>query len=226
MYMDYEADDVRARGQITETSALVASADAVAYGARVTTANGSIGIDGPFPFRFQGRVNGIDLRRVPATVPVPRVESLLTFDYDIAGRFSDPFIIGGATFARSQFLGATVGAGTVGSIDTLQKPLRFTGDGDIDNVNLRVFGEGLEVEWLQEPRYAGIVSGHFQVTGTGTDPNTDADGRWTPDTRGTVQRHAVGRGRVDRSRPRDAAARRSTGGSPRSIPRCRSWIPG
>ena len=41
---------------------------------------------------------------------MPRVESLLTFDYDISGRFSDPYIIGGATFARSQFLGATVGA--------------------------------------------------------------------------------------------------------------------
>ena len=103
MYMGYEADDVRARGQLTETSALVASADAVAYGARVTTANGSIGIDGPFPFRFQGRLNGIDLRRVPATVPVPRVESLLTFDYDISGRFSDPYIIGGATFAGRSF---------------------------------------------------------------------------------------------------------------------------
>jgi hypothetical protein len=169
MYMGYEADDVRARGQLTETTALVASADAVAYGARVTTANASIGIDGPFPFRFQGHVNGIDLRRVPAAVPVPRVQSLLTFDYDISGRFSDPYIIGGATFAQSQFLGATVGAGTVGSIDTLQKPLHFTGDGDIDNVNLRVFGEGLAVQWLQEPRYAGTVSGHFQVTGTGTD---------------------------------------------------------
>ena len=169
MYMGYQADDVRARGQLTETSALIAAADAVAYGARVTTANGSIGIDGPFPFRFQGRVNGIDLRRVPATVPVPRVLSLLTFDYDVSGRFSDPYIIGNATFDRSLFLGATVGAGTVGSIDTLQKPLRFTGDGDIENVNLRVFGEGLGVQWLQEPRYAGIVSGHFQVTGTGTD---------------------------------------------------------
>jgi len=169
MYMGYEADDVRARGQLTETSALVASADAVAYGGRVTTANSSIGIDGPFPFRFQGQVNGIDLRRVPSTVPVPRVASVLNFDYDISGRFSDPYIIGGATFARSLFLGATVSAGTVGSIDTLQKPLHFTGDGDIENVNLRVFGEGLAVQWLQEPRYAGVVSGHFQVTGTGTD---------------------------------------------------------
>ena len=172
MYMGYEADQVRARGQLTATSALVATADAVAYGARVTTVDASIGIDGPFPFRFQGRVDGIDLRRVPATVPVPRVESLLTFDYDVSGRFRDPYITGGATFARSRFLGATVGAGTVGSIDTSQKPIRFTGDGDVDGMNLRVFGEGLGVGWLQEPRYAGTVSGHFQVQGAGTDRTT------------------------------------------------------
>jgi autotransporter translocation and assembly factor TamB len=172
MYMNYAADDVRARGQLTATSALVASAEAVAYGARVTTVDASIGIDGPFPFRFHGRVEGIDLRRVPPTVPVPRVGSLLTFDYDVSGRFSDPYIIGAATFARSRFLGATVGAGTVGSIDTSQKPIRYTGEGDVDGVNLRVFGEGLGVGWLQEPRYAGTVSGRFQVQGAGTDRTT------------------------------------------------------
>lgn len=172
MYMGYEADQVRARGQVTATTVLVASADAVAYGARVSTADSSIGIDSPFPFHFHGGVNGIDLRRVPATVPVPRVESTLTFNYDVSGRFSDPFIIGNATFARSQFLGATVGGGTVGSIDTSQRPIRYTGDGDVEGVNLQRFGEGLDVGWLQEPRYAGTVSGHFQVQGAGADRAT------------------------------------------------------
>jgi hypothetical protein len=167
MYMGYEADRVRARGQLTETTVLVAAADAVAYGARVSTGDASIGIDSPFPFRFQGTVTSIDLRRVPATVPVPRVDSLLTFDYNVSGRFHDPYIIGGATFARSQFLGATIGASTVGSIDTSQKPLQYSGDGNVERIDLRVFGEGLDVSWLQEPRYAGTVSGHFRVQGAG-----------------------------------------------------------
>jgi autotransporter translocation and assembly factor TamB len=172
MYMGYEADQVRARGQLTATNVLVAAADAIAYGAHVSTADSSIAIDSPFPFRFKGAVNGIDLRRVPVTVPVPRVESALTFNYDVSGRFSDPFIVGNATFARSQFLGAAVGGGTVGSIDTSQRPIRYTGDGDVEGINLRRFGEGLEVGWLQEPRYAGTVSGHFQVQGAGTDRAT------------------------------------------------------
>ncbi len=172
MYMNYAADNVRARGQITSTAVLISSADALAYGAKVTATDGSIGIDEPFPFRFAGTTTAIDLRRVPAAVPVPRVESLLTFDYDVSGQFSQPFIAGRATFARSQFLGAKVGAGTVGSIDTSQKPLQFSGDGEIEGIELRRFGEGLDVAWLQEPRYTGTLSGHFRVEGRGTDRAT------------------------------------------------------
>lgn len=168
MYMSYAANNVRARGQLTEANVLIADASASAYGAAVTTHDAAIGIDAPFPFRFQGRTTGIDLRRVPATVSVPRVESLLTFDYDVTGRFADPFIAGRATFARSEFLGATVGDGTVGSIDTQQKPVRYSGNGEIDGISLRRFGEGLDVGWLQQPRYAGTLSGHFRVDGAGT----------------------------------------------------------
>jgi autotransporter translocation and assembly factor TamB len=168
MYMDYAADNVRARGQLTETEVLIGEAVATAYGANVTTRDSTIGIDAPFPFRFRGRTTAIDLRRVPAAVPVPRVESLLTFDYDVNGRFSDAFIRGQATFAPSEFLGARIGDGTVGSIDTQQKPVRYAGDGEIDGINLRRFGEGLDVGWLQQPRYAGTISGHFNVDGSGT----------------------------------------------------------
>jgi translocation and assembly module TamB len=167
MYMGYAADSVKARGQITATSVLIAEANAVAYGAQVTTREGSIGIDSPFPFHFQGTTTRIDLRRLPAAIPVPHVESLLTFDYDVDGRFTDPFISGRAEFAASEFLGATVGAGTVGTIDTLQQPLRYTGEGDVSGISLRRFGEGLDVAWLRDPRYAGTLSGRFHVDATG-----------------------------------------------------------
>ena len=168
MYMDYAADDVRARGQLTATQVLIGEATATAYGAGVTARDSTIGIDAPFPFRFQGRTTAIDLRRVPRTVPVPHVESLLTFDYDVTGRFSEPFLLGHATFAPSEFLGARVADGAVGSIDTQQRPVHYTGDGEVDGINLRRFGEGLEVGWLQQPRYAGTVSGHFHVDASGT----------------------------------------------------------
>jgi autotransporter translocation and assembly factor TamB len=172
MYMDYAGDDVHARGLITATEVRIGRAHAVAYGSKVSTTDGTIGIDDPFPFRFQGTAADLDLRRLPPTIPVPHVESVLTLDYDVSGTFARPFIAGHAVFAPSQFLGAAIGAGTVGSIDTSQKPLRYSGEGDVDHLSLRRFGEGLEVGWLQDPRYAGTVRGHFRVDGSGSDTAT------------------------------------------------------
>jgi autotransporter translocation and assembly factor TamB len=168
-YLHYAGDEVRARGVITAREVLVTSATARAYGADVTLTAGSIGIDEPFPFHFQGTTSDLDLRRVPETVPVPRVESVLTLDYDVTGQFSNAFIKGHALFGRSQFLGALVDAGTVGTIDTSAKPLRFTGDGTVRDLDLPRLGAGLDVAWLQEPRYAGRVAGHFWVEGAGAD---------------------------------------------------------
>jgi autotransporter translocation and assembly factor TamB len=171
MYMNYEADRLRARGEITSSAVVIAEAAGLAYGAGVTARNGSIGIDAPFPYRFEGTITKIDLRNLPKAVPVPHVESLLTFDYDVSGRFDEPFIVGRARFAASQFLGASVGAGAVGSIDTLQQPLRYTGDGEVDGLSMRRFGDGLDVAWMRDPRYAGTISGHFFVDGVGSGPD-------------------------------------------------------
>ena len=98
---------------------------------------------------------------------------MLTFDYDVDGRFSDPFITGRAAFAESEFLGATVGAGTVGSIDTLSQPIRYTGEGDVSRIELRQFGEGLDVAWLRDPKLRRHrSSGHFHVEASGTSAAT------------------------------------------------------
>ena len=167
--MEYGADSVSAQGRITSTEVQIDRADAIAYGARVSLVAGLIGVEAPFPFRYQGDIDGLDLRRVPESVPVPRVESTLAFAYDVSGQFRDPFIIGRAEFQPSQFLGASIGAGTVGMIDTSSHPLHYTGDGAVDGLELARFGRGLDVGWLQDPRYAGTVSGHFHVHATGAD---------------------------------------------------------
>jgi TamB, inner membrane protein subunit of TAM complex len=172
-FMGYAGDHVRARGKLTATEVQIALARAVAYGADVTAVDGStMGLDEPFPFHFRGAVEAIDLRNIPPSVPVPRVESSLTFDYDVTGRFSEPYIAGRAAFRPSVFLGAGIGAGSVGTIDTLAKPLTFSGEGDLNGVSLHRFGQGLDVSWMQAPRYAGILSGHFRVQGAGTDRET------------------------------------------------------
>ena len=162
-FMGYEADDVRARGHITATDVIVESGTATAYGANVTLDAGRIGIDSPYTFNFAGLADGVDLRMLPESVPVPHVESTLHLRYDVNGQFSRGFLIGTALFGPSEFLGASIAEGATGAIDTQASPFVYSGKGDLSDVDLNRFGAGLNVAWLQEPRYDGTLAGHFEV---------------------------------------------------------------
>jgi autotransporter translocation and assembly factor TamB len=172
MYLDYAADDLHARGRLTATEAQIDRMTAVAYGARLPSTTGSIGLDDPYPYHFRGAMAALDLRLVPKNVPVPHVGTTLALDYDVMGRFRQPFIKGHAQFAQSEFLGAIVGEGTIGTIDTETRPILYSGEGEIQGVNLNRFGAALGVGWLGDPRYAGSVSGRFRVDGAGADVET------------------------------------------------------
>jgi hypothetical protein len=169
MYMNYAADRVSARGHITADEVVIENASAFAYESDVKASAGTIGIGEPFPFRFQGTVRAVDLRRVPASIPVPHVESSLTFMYDVTGRFRDPYLAGHASFEASTFAGMTIESGATGAIDTSATPLRFAGEGAVAGLAPNRLGRELDVRWMQDPRYAGDVSGRFQVQGAGTD---------------------------------------------------------
>jgi hypothetical protein len=190
-YFGYEGDDIRATGTIVSSEARISEGAATAYGASVKLESSTISFAAPYAFRFRGSVDGIDLRRLPRPVPVPHVESLLTFLYDVTGQFSSPFIRGRATFAPSEFLGATIEGGSTGTIDTSPPALRYSGEGDISDVDLHRFGEGLNVGWMQQERYAGTLSGHFLVNGTGTSSAT-----MTIDGGGRLERGAFFGGRL------------------------------
>ncbi len=171
-YIEYEADDVVARGTISDTDVRIVSATATAYGANVRLANSSIAIDAPYGYHFIGNARGVDLREVPTSVPVPHVESSLAFAYDVTGQFAKPFIRGDATFADSVFLGAQLGAGATGFIDTQAEPFIYRGEGPLSDIDLNHFGRELQIGWMQEPRYAGTVRGRFQVDGAGAELST------------------------------------------------------
>mgnify|MGYP003338010121 CR=1 FL=1 len=184
-FAGYAADTVTAAGTLTATEAVIAAGTATAYGADVQIASAAIGIDAPYAYRFAGRAAGLDLRRVPKAVPVPHVESTLHLTYDVRGQFTPGFIVGRATFGASEFLGAQIAAGSVGSIDTGRSPrdrVRYGGEGELSGISLRRFGEGLDVAWMRDPRYDGVLAGHFHVDGIGADAATlalDGGGRLT-----------------------------------------------
>ena len=174
IYMDYEADDVAARGQLTPTEVLIAERDRHGlWRARCRRTRGSIGIDAPFPYRFAGPDDGVDLRRLPPDVPIPHVESMLAFDYDVHGQFSDRSSPASATSSASQFLGATVGAGTVGTdrhVSAAVPLLRRRRHQRRSTCTASA--QGSASAWMQDPRYAGTMAGHFRVDGAGADSAT------------------------------------------------------
>ena len=162
-YAGYEADRIQLRGDITERDWRIAQGTAAAYGARVSLSSGTIALRTPYSFHFRGAASGVDLRAVPQTIPVPHVESLLAFNYDVEGRFAQPGIAGNATFDRSEFIGAEIGPGTIGMIDTFLE--HYTGEGDLTGIDLRRWGREMNVAWMQEPRYSGTIDGRFRVDG-------------------------------------------------------------
>jgi len=174
-YLGYQADNVDARGHLTHRDAIIEAATATAYGANVSLTAGSIGIDAPYLFSFAGRADGVDLRRVPENVPVPHVESTLAFLYDVTGQFGGtPFLIGQAAFDQSEFLGVRVSDGSTGSIDTSVTPFTYAGNGELTSISLQRLGDGLDIEWMRDPRYVGVINGRFQVEGSGTETETMA----------------------------------------------------
>ena len=44
--------------------------------------------------------------------------------------------------------------------------------GELTSISLRRFGDGLDVDWMRDPRYEGIINGRFQVDGSGADAAT------------------------------------------------------
>lgn len=171
-YRLYEGDDVKARGHITPTEVRIAEGTATAYGANIRLESGSIGVGTPYRFTFVGIADGVDLRQLPPNVPVPHVESTLSFHYDVTGQFSAPFLKGSAVFERSEFLRVAIDPGATGSLDTSVSPFEYAGQGEISQVDMNYLGTGLDVAWLREPRYAGTLSGRFHVQGRGADAAT------------------------------------------------------
>src|SRR5262249_7912269 len=96
--------------------------------------------------------------------------SRLSFDYDARGTFEPGTLVGQATFAASEYIGATIGAGATGAIDTAAK--HYTGAGLLEHVDLPRWGRVMDVAWMQDPRYKGTIDGTFTVEGTGFDSAT------------------------------------------------------
>lgn len=161
----YAATDVTAEGRLRGRR-LELNTRASAYGGRVT-ARGHI--DRPGPGRpevvvsLAGRIADIDLRRLPDALPVPELETSLAGAYAVDGPLSRLRATG--TLEASTVEGATLAEGLTAAFQRDGATSRFEATGDVEGLDLIRLGRALDIEALQDERYAGVVSGAFTVEG-------------------------------------------------------------
>ncbi len=161
----YAAENVKVAGRLEDGRVIVDGlghaygASATAKGSIVTPASGR-----PFALDLQGRADRVNLRELPASLKLPVLTTNLSLsDYHVTA--TTHTIAAGAALNESEVEGATVSAGTVGTIDVTPGELSYSANGAMTSANLRRIGQALGIATLDTPTYETLINGQFNVTG-------------------------------------------------------------
>jgi len=165
----YAAQNVDARGSFEGGKFTIDRARVNAYGGLATTLGtiqaGTKAAPG-VRYALKGRVQQMDLRRLPKNLKVPALDTVLDLDYDVDGRGSN--VKADALLHASTVEGARIAEGLRGHLSYQGGQLAYGGAGRVDRIDLQRFGRALDVDALQAPRFRGVLYGDFQVEATGT----------------------------------------------------------
>jgi autotransporter translocation and assembly factor TamB len=165
----YDASAVIASGSIKGPKIALASARANAYGAAATTSGVIVLPQGKraIGYDLQGTADGVDLRRLPRALRIPRLDTRLFLSaYHVRGTGSAAS--GTAAFRTSEVEGATIADGTTAAFDFAPGRFAYGARGTLTDLDLRRLGRGLDVAALDKPLYDGRINGTFDVKGSGT----------------------------------------------------------
>jgi autotransporter translocation and assembly factor TamB len=137
-----------------------------AYGARATTSGTIVPADGPVRYDLRGAMAGVDVRRLPRQIPVPKLETQLAGQYVVSG--SGARIDASATFEASVVEGAAIGSGSTGRFNNQDQTLRYGFTGHVAHADIQRFGRVLDVAAISGDDYASDVTGQIDVSGSGT----------------------------------------------------------
>ena len=164
----YRVDALEARATITK-SRMKVDAAADAYGAHATAVGDVVP---PLKGRtltahLEGRIAGLDLRRLPRTLDVPRLATQVAASYDVALDGRGPS--GTLVFDPSTIEGSTVDAGTrVSGTLYARQPPTFAAVGGLRGVDPQRFARALRQPALaDDPRLAGRVDVTVDAQGSG-----------------------------------------------------------
>ena len=164
--LGYQAANVRAKG-VYEPSVLRFDAGGVAYGTDATTraAFRFSTPARPLSYSLEGTFRHLDMRRLPAKLSMPKLETVAAGNYrfEASGRNWR----GAATLSDSIVEGAHFSQGTDLSIESHDRALSYSAAGSVTQLNPRRFAAPLDVEWLDDGRFSGSLTGSFTFSGSG-----------------------------------------------------------
>jgi TamB, inner membrane protein subunit of TAM complex len=164
----YGGRDVDVRGRLDGPRLTIAQGRALAYGARVTVAGVIEPVPGAAPgarYDLRGHASGVDLRRLPPSLPIPDLDTRVDAQYTVKGSGRD--FEGAATLGDSIVEGARLASGTTGYFALKNRAIRYGATGRIADLNLPRLGTALDVRALGDPRFDGAITGAFSVDASG-----------------------------------------------------------
>ena len=162
----YQAASVRAKG-VYEPARLRFDASGAAYGANATTrATFDFATAGrPLAYELEGTFRNLDMRRLPGRLSMPKLATQAAGTYRFEARGRD--WTGRGQLDDSTVEGARFAAGTLLGIQSRNRELSYSASGNVSSLNPRRFAAPLKIEWLDDARLAGSLTGSLTFEGSG-----------------------------------------------------------
>ena len=158
---EYQASAIQARGRVDgQTVRLDAKAEA--YGVSATAA-GTVITGDQLALDLKGRALDVDLRKLPASLKAPKVDSDLDLEYSVRGRGSA--FSGTATLSPSELAGARIADGTIAEFNVNGSDIRYGVKGSVSDLDLERIGNAFDIAALADERYRSRVNATFEVRG-------------------------------------------------------------
>jgi autotransporter translocation and assembly factor TamB len=168
-YAGYQWDALTARVNVMGRRLRLAATNLRAYGAS-GSADGTIDFRGPVSYALEGRLQDVDLRRLPRRFRIPPLEGRL------AGRYNARGVRGrvqaSMQFESSVLEGATIAAGSEGRLDLRNATPAWGFTGGVAALDVARLGRALGVEAISGDRFVSQLNGQVAVDGSGTSLNT------------------------------------------------------
>jgi autotransporter translocation and assembly factor TamB len=161
----YRAENVRAQG-VYDAPNLKFDAVGVGYGAAATTrATFHFPATGPMTYTLAGTFRNVDMRRLPAILAMPKLNTVAAGDYQVVSNGTD--WLGTGTLDESTVEGGRFGRGTTFALGSTGGVLHYASTGTVADLDPQRVALPLDVTWLADDRFRGLLTGSFTFEGSG-----------------------------------------------------------